>query len=210
MADADKAIENAEKIIKLTEEREAQTQKIKDLLKDIDKLSDDALDDRKQEIKDAKIVLQVKSKELKISQGIADAQEELLSLTDKEAVLAFDIAGYKKDAKKTAEQIRKLSVIDTDEARKKVEELTKQAAETEGIFRSKEKEISAAQANNKLQEKLLESIGLSSTAMSGLVAQARLFGLALIKNPFLFAFSINSSFSLFDLCLSFKNLYLSE
>ena len=185
MADADKAIENAEKIIKLTEEREAQTQKIKDLLKDIDKLSGDALDNRKQEIKDAKIVLQVKSKELKISQGIADAQEELLSLTDKEAVLAFDIAGYKKAAKKTAEQIRKLSVIDTDEARKKVEELTKQAAKTEGIFRSKEKEISAAQANNKLQEKLLETVGLSATAMSGLVAQARLFGLALLKNPFL-------------------------
>ena len=35
MAAADKAIENAEKIIKLTEERETQTQKIKDLLKDI-------------------------------------------------------------------------------------------------------------------------------------------------------------------------------
>ena len=43
----DKAIENAEKIIKLTEEREAQTQKIKDLLKDIDKLSGAALDKRK-------------------------------------------------------------------------------------------------------------------------------------------------------------------
>ena len=103
----DRAIENAEKIIKLTEEREAQTQKIKDLLKDMDKLSGADLDKRKQEIKDAKIVLQVKTKELKISQGLTDTQEELLSLTDKEAVLAFDIAGYKKQAKKTAEQIRK-------------------------------------------------------------------------------------------------------
>ena len=83
----DKAIENAEKISKLTEEREAQTQKIKDLLKDIDKLSGAALDKRKEDIKDAKIILQVKSKELKISQGLSDTQEELLSLTDKEAVL---------------------------------------------------------------------------------------------------------------------------
>jgi len=181
----DRAIENAEKIIKLTEEREAQTQKIKDLLKDIDKLSGAALDKRKEDIKEAKIILQVKSKELKISQGLTDTQEELLSLTDKEAVLAFDIAGYKKQAKKTADQIRKLSVIDTDEARKKVKELKKQAAETHGMFKSKEKEISAAQANNKLQEKLLETIGLSGTAMSGLVAQARLFTLALLKNPLL-------------------------
>ena len=56
----DRAIENAEKIIKLTEEREAQTQKIKDLLKDIDKLSGAALDKRKEDIKEAKIILQVK------------------------------------------------------------------------------------------------------------------------------------------------------
>ena len=181
----DRAIENAEKIIKLTEEREAQTQKIKDLLKDMDKLSGADLDKRKQEIKDAKIVLQVKTKELKISQGLTDTQEELLSLTDKEAVLAFDIAGYKKQAKKTAEQIRKLSVIDTDEARKKVKELKKQAAETHGMFKSKEKEISAAQANQQIQEKLLSTIGLSTGAMSGLVAQARLFSLALLKTPLL-------------------------
>ena len=181
----DKAIENAEKIIKLTEEREAQTQKIKDLLKDIDKLSGAALDKRKEDIKDAKIILQVKSKELKISQGLSDTQEELLSLTDKEAVLAFDIAGYKKQAKKTADQIRKLSVIDTDEAKKKVKELKKQAAETHGMFKSKEKEISAAQANQQIQEKLLGTIGLSTGAMSGLVAQARLFTLALLKNPLL-------------------------
>ena len=181
----DRAIENAEKIIKLTEEREAQTQKIKDLLKDMDKLSGAVLDKRKQEIKDAKIILQVKSKELKISQGLTDTQEELLSLTDKEAVLAFDIAGYKKQAKKTADQIRKLSVIDTDEARKKVKELKKQAAETHGMFKSKEKEISAAQANQQIQEKLLGTIGLSTGAMSGLVAQARLFSLALLKNPLL-------------------------
>ena len=181
----DRAIENAEKIIKLTEEREAQTQKIKDLLKDMDKLSGADLDKRKQEIKDAKIILQVKSKELKISQGLTDTQEELLSLTDKEAVLAFDIAGYKKQAKKTADQIRKLSVIDTDEARKKVKELKKQAAETHGMFKSKEKEISAAQANQQIQEKLLSTIGLSTGAMAGLVAQARLFSLALLKNPLL-------------------------
>ena len=181
----DRAIENAEKIIKLTEEREAQTQKIKDLLKDIDKLSGAALDKRKEDIKEAKIILQVKSKELKISQGLTDTQEELLSLTDKEAVLAFDIAGYKKQAKKTADQIRKLSVIDTDEARKKVKELKKQAAETHGMFKSKEKEISAAQANQQIQEKLLGTIGLSTGAMSGLVAQARLFTLALLKNPLL-------------------------
>ena len=53
------------------------------------------------------------------------------------------------------------------------------------MFKSKEKEISAAQANQQIQEKLLGTIGLSTGAMSGLVAQARLFTLALLKNPLL-------------------------
>ena len=53
------------------------------------------------------------------------------------------------------------------------------------MFKSKEKEISAAQANQQIQEKLLSTIGLSTGAMSGLVAQARLFSLALLKNPLL-------------------------
>ena len=120
---ANTGIENAEKIVKLTEEREAQTQKIKDLLKDIDKLSTADLQKRKQLISDEKILLQVKSKELKIAQGIYDTQEEIEALTDKESMLAFDIAGSKKKILKAADEIRKLESLGTKDAVAKAESL---------------------------------------------------------------------------------------
>ena len=182
---ANTGIENAEKIVKLTEEREAQTQKIKDLLKDIDKLSSAALQKRKQEISDEKILLQVKSKELKIAQGIYDTQEEIEALTDKESMLAFDIAGSKKKILKAADEIRKLESLGTKDAVAKAESLKEEVRLAKQSFDKKKNIISAVQAQDKITENLLGNLNLSGAAMTGMVAQAKLFGRALMANPYL-------------------------
>ena len=182
---ANTGIENAEKIVKLTEEREAQTQKIKDLLKDIDKLSTADLQKRKQLISDEKILLQVKSKELKIAQGIYDTQEEIEALTDKESMLAFDIAGSKKKILKAADEIRKLESLGTKDAVAKAESLKEEVRLAKQTFDRKKNIISAVQAQDKIQENLLGNLNLSKGALGGMVAQAKLFGRALIANPYL-------------------------
>ena len=182
---ANTGIENAEKIVKLTEEREAQTQKIKDLLKDIDKLSTADLQKRKQLISDEKILLQVKSKELKIAQGIYDTQEEIEALTDKESMLAFDIAGSKKKILKAADEIRKLESLGTKDAVAKAESLKEEVRLAKQTFDRKKNIISAVQAQDKITENLLGNLNLSRDALGGMVAQAKLFGRALIANPYL-------------------------
>ena len=154
---ANTGIENAEKIVKLTEEREAQTQKIKDLLKDIDKLSTADLQKRKQLISDEKILLQVKSKELKIAQGIYDTQEEIEALTDKESMLAFDIAGSKKKILKAADEIRKLESLGTKDAVAKAESLKEEVRLAKQTFDRKKNIISAVQAQDKIQENSVEN-----------------------------------------------------
>ncbi len=182
---ANTGIENAEKIVKLTEEREAQTQKIKDLLKDIDKLSTADLQKRKQLISDEKILLQVKSKELKIAQGIYDTQEEIEALTDKESMLAFDIAGSKKKILKAADEIRKLESLGTKDAVAKAESLKEEVRLAKQTFDKKKNIISAVQAQDKITENLLGNLNLSRGALGGMVAQAKLFGRALMANPYL-------------------------
>ena len=182
---ANTGIENAEKIVKLTEEREAQTQKIKDLLKDIDKLSTADLQKRKQLISDEKILLQVKSKELKIAQGIYDTQEEIEALTDKESMLAFDIAGSKKKILKAADEIRKLESLGTKDAVAKAESLKEEVRLAKQSFDKKKNIISEVQAQDKITENLLGNLNLSRDALGGMVAQAKLFGRALMANPYL-------------------------
>ena len=183
MADSDRTLENAERIIKLTEEQATQQEKIKGLLKGIDDLSSKDRADREKKIKAEKIILSIKKKELKITQGLSDVQDELLDLTDKESALAFDIAGHKKKILKAAAEIRKLEKIGTDEAKEKVKELKKQTKFTKQLYDKNKDMVSEVQAINQLQDKLLGTIGTSVEGMEGMVAQAKLFARALLKNP---------------------------
>lgn len=184
MANSDRALENAERIIKLTEEQADQQEKIKGLLKGIDGLNKTQRAEREKDIKSAKIILSIKKKELKITQGLSDVQDELLDLTDKESALAFDMVAHKKKILKAAAEIRKLEKIGTSEAKEKVKELKAQTKFTKQLYDKNKDMVAKVQVQHQLQDKLLGTIGSSVSGMEGMVAQAKLFSMALMKNPF--------------------------
>jgi hypothetical protein len=184
MADSDRALENAEQIIKLTEEQAAQQEKIKGLLKGIDGLNKTQRAEREKDIKSAKLILTIKKKELKITQGLSDVQDELRDLTDKESALAFDMVAHKKKILKAAAEVRKLEKIGTVEAKEKVKELKKQTKFTKQLYDKNKDMVAKVQVQHQLTDKLLGTIGSSVSGMKGMVAQAELFSMALLKNPF--------------------------
>ena len=183
MADSDRALENAEQIIKLTEEQAAQQEKIKGLLKGIDGLNKTQRAEREKDIKSAKLILTIKKKELKITQGLSDVQDELRDLTDKESALAFDMVAHKKKILKAAAEVRKLEKIGTVEAKEKVKELKKQTKFTKQLYDKNKDMVAKVQVQHQLTDKLLGTIGSSVSGMEGMVAQAKLFSMALMKNP---------------------------
>jgi len=182
---ANRAIENAEAILDLTEKQEKLKKIIASYAKTISEQEGKASEHQKQRINQLKIGFETRKKELKIAQGIYDTQEELLSITDKESALNFDIAAHKKQIAKSADQIRKLQTIGTKDALKKAKLLGDELKMTKGIFSRQEGMVSKVQAQHQLTEKLLGTLNLSESAMKGMYAQAVLFGKALLANPYL-------------------------
>ena len=182
---ANNAIENAEKILELTEKQEKLKKIIASYAKTISEQEGKASEHQKARLNGLKIAFETRKKELKIAQDITDTQEELRSLTDKEAMASFDIAGHKKKILKTADSIRKLESLGTKDAIQKADKLKEELKMTKGVFDRRKNAISAVQAQQKVTENLLGNLNTSVSALSGMKDQAILFGRALMANPYM-------------------------
>tara|TARA_Y100000592_G_scaffold8409_1_gene11843 strand:- start:1117 stop:3300 length:2184 start_codon:yes stop_codon:yes gene_type:complete len=182
---ANNAIENAEKILELTEKQEKLKKIIANYAKTISEQEGKASEHQKARLNGLKIAFETRKKELKIAQDITDTQEELRSLTDKEAMASFDIAAHKKKILKTADSIRKLESLGTKDAIQKADKLKEELKMTKGVFDRRKDAISAVQAQEKITENLLGNLNTSVGALSGMKDQAILFGRALMANPYL-------------------------
>ena len=182
---ANQAIENAEKILDLTEKQDELKKSIAKTAKEINESDGKASAAQRDKLNRQKISFETSKKELKIAQGIYDSQEELLAITDKESALNFDIAAHKKQIAKSADQIRKLQTIGTKEAMAKAKILGNELKMTKGILSKQEGMVSQVQAQHQIQEKLLGTLGTSTEAMKGMYAQAVLLTKAMLANPYL-------------------------
>jgi len=191
MASSREVIENAKLLNQLTKEQEKTVESIREINKQIEKASKGTNAVSKEKVlnlKEAKKledeILEAQKKEIKILQGISDIHDDIKATADKEAMLAFDIAGTKKKIQKYDKEIVKLNQIGTNEAKKAAEQLRLQMIQSKGLLDSKEALIAGAQYQDQLATKLTSSIGLQAKSMGELKDQALLFTKALIKNPY--------------------------
>jgi len=178
-------LKNAERIIQLTEDREKVSQKIKDIIKEMNSATKEEKENLEKRLRTQKVILDTAKKEIKIANGLKDISDDILDNKDKEAVLSYDIAGSKEKLRKISVDIKKLEDIGTASAKKKAESLKTQRDETYVIFEANADIAAQMQSQNKLTDKLLGSLGLSASSMKDIKDQAVLFGRAIAKNPYL-------------------------
>ena len=178
-------LKNAERIIQLTEDREKVSQKIKDIIKEMNSATKEERENLEKRLRTQKVILDTANKEIKIANGLKDISDDILDNKDKEAALSYDIAGNKEKLRKLSLDIKKLEDIGTASARKKAESLKTQRDETFVIFEANADIAAQMQTQNKLTDKLLGTLGLSASSMKDIKDQAVLFGRAIAKNPYL-------------------------
>ena len=178
-------LKNAERIIQLTEDREKVSQKIKDIIKEMNSATKEEKENLEKRLRTQKVILDTANKEIKIANGLKDISDDILDNKDKEAALSYDIAGSKEKLRKLSIDIKKLEDIGTTSAKKKAEALKDQRDETYVIFEANADIAAQMQSQNKLTDKLLGSLGLSASSMKDIKDQAVLFGRAIAKNPYL-------------------------
>lgn len=154
-------LKNAERIIQLTEDREKVSQKIKDIIKEMNSATKEEKENLEKRLRTQKVILDTAKKEIKIANGLKDISDDILDNKDKEAVLSYDIAGSKEKLRKISVDIKKLEDIGTASAKKKAESLKTQRDETYVIFEANADIAAQMQSQNKLTDKLLGSLGLS-------------------------------------------------
>ena len=188
MATSREAIENAKLLNQLTKEQEKTVDSIrekKEYIAKYEKLNHTELVKTAQkELKLLNERMDIQKKEMKLLQGISDIHDDIKATEDKEAMLAFDIAGTKKKIAKFDKEIVKLNQIGTDEAKKAAQQLKQQMIQSKGLLDSQEAQIAGAQYQDQLATKLTSSIGLSVKSMGALKDQALLFTKALLANPY--------------------------
>ena len=178
-------LKNAERIIQLTEDREKVSQKIKDIIKEMNSATKEERENLEKRLRTQKVILDTANKEIKIANGLKDISDDILDNKDKEAALSYDIAGNKEKLRKLSIDIKKLEDIGTTSAKQKAEALKTQRDETYVIFEANADIAAQMQSQNKLTDKLLGSLGLSASSMKDIKDQAVLFGRAIAKNPYL-------------------------
>ena len=188
MATSREAIENAKLLNQLTKEQEKTVDSIKEKKEYIAKYEklghSEFVKKAEKELKLLNDKMDVQKKEMKLLQGISDIHDDIKATEDKEAMLAFDIAGTKKKIQKYDKEIVKLNQIGTDEAKKAAQQLKQQMIQSKGLLDSQEAQIAGAQYQDQLATKLTSSIGLSVKSMGELKDQALLFTKALMTNPY--------------------------
>ena len=178
-------LKNAERIIQLTEDREKVSQRIKDIIKQMNSATKEEKENLEKRLRTQKVILDTANKEIKIANGLKDISDDILDNKDKEAALSYDIAGSKEKLRKLSIDIKKLEDIGTASAKKKADSLKTQRDETYVIFEANADIAAQMQTQNKMTDKLLGSLGLSASSMKDIKDQAVLFGRAIAKNPYL-------------------------
>ena len=178
-------LKNQEKIIKLTEEEDklkksiaAEAKKIADAAKTGKEMSQD-------ELRNLKLKLKVKQDEKKVTQQIGDIHEEIADEMTTEQLLAFDIKKNKASQKKIEETIAKLKMSGNAEDDEALTTLKNRKKTMDDLLKTTIDNASKAQATQQIGEKLSDTLGVSVGTLRGMVDQAKLFGRALMANPYL-------------------------
>ena len=161
------------------------------------------------------VTLQLKMKsrkdELKILDKIKDVHDDNLSLQDKEAALAYDIAGADKKLLQLKKERNKLvngSVKLNEKDKEILDDKIKAAA---AVLSQNKKLAREVQGIEEVQNKILGAIGLSRAGMVGMVGAAKAMTAALLLNPLLLiAAAITAALSLMLKFIGYSQRLSSE
>ena len=170
-------------ILDLTEKRKKLETSIKEDMEKGAKLSGVAYENHKKTLKSRGEELKALKKQIDAVDSLVDSEEARERITEKDKLQKLDIEGLLKDQKKIAEALKKL---DINKAKLSSKELQKQKESllTAGVNLDKNLDAAnAIQTQVQLQDKLAGLIGQSSAGMTGLAQQAKLFVIAMAKNP---------------------------
>lgn len=167
----------------LTKERVELEKKITEETAKVAEKSGEAYEAHKKYLKSKGEELRLLKKQEKSAKTITDSAEELIEIGDKHAAKQYDIAASQEKQKELARAMKKLQQDNSKMSDKQYKAAAKKFSTQQDILKTNQEIASETQIQNDLQDKLLGNLGLSVGAMTGMVAQARLFVKAMFKNP---------------------------
>ena len=172
-------LENQKKIIELTQQEEEIKKQIKAEVDAINKAKKDGVERTDEELRKLKLKLKIQQQERIITSKIGDLHEDITDKMDKEQLLSFDILKHKKEIKRIDHQIKNLAADQSEEAKATVKNLKARKKLLSSVSEETQQAAAHAQAQQKISESLLGTLGLSVTALKNMKDQAVLFGVAL-------------------------------
>ncbi len=183
MANANIDPKQYQHILDLAERRKKLEASIKEDMEKGVKLSGVAYDNHKKTLKSRGEELKALKKQIEAVNQLVDTEEAREFITEKDKLKKLDINEALKDQKKITEALKKLDINKANLSKKELQK-QKESLVTAGIHL--DKNIDAAnslQEQVKAQDKLLDLIGQSSSGVAGMARQAKLFVIAMAKNP---------------------------
>ena len=178
-----------DKLNRLKKESTILEQEQKKLMEDAAKLSGIAYQNAIKTIKAKGKQLTAMKGQKAILEGMVEDEEKIFKTTDKTRALEYDIAGSKAKLKKLEEDILKSTKAVGILTHKERKRLAQKMAIQKRNLDLNIKAATEIQFAQQTQDKLLASLGYSKGMLTGMVAQAKLFTIAMMKNPWIIALS---------------------